>query len=108
MIESVTEPQTKLDYWKKLSDEWQASGLTQPEFCKQIGISYAQFGYWRTKILSSTGKAKHNLKPVTIKPAATHANGLIQAILPNGVKLQIPHNVSEASLSLTITLLGVL
>lgn len=108
MAESTTESQTAVEYWQKLSDEWRASGLTQPEFCEQRGISYARFGYWRTKLLASTGKSRPNLKPVTIKTAAANANGLIQAILPNGVKLQIPHNVNEASLRLATTLLGAL
>jgi len=34
-----------IQYWETIIDEYRASGLSQPVFCKQNGLSLNQFHY---------------------------------------------------------------
>ena len=40
----------KLDQWKNLSAEWNASGMTREKFCSEKDVTVATFSYWRTKL----------------------------------------------------------
>ena len=42
----------------KLVKEWKASGLTQTNFLKGVGISKSKFNYWTQKFLRQNTKAK--------------------------------------------------
>jgi hypothetical protein len=37
--------------WSQLNEEWESSGLSQVNFCKQKEINLAHFTYQRSKIL---------------------------------------------------------
>jgi len=36
--------------WQQHIDEWQRSGLSQQDYCRNYGIALATFGYWRRKL----------------------------------------------------------
>jgi hypothetical protein len=36
--------------WRRLSRQWEVSGLTQREFCQQQKVSLASFGWWRCEL----------------------------------------------------------
>jgi hypothetical protein len=40
----------KLDQWKSFIAEWQKSGKTREEYCREQDLTVATFSYWRTKI----------------------------------------------------------
>jgi len=42
-------------YWHQQVDHWQASGLSQAQFCKTHQLTYHRFIYWRQKIESVEG-----------------------------------------------------
>lgn len=71
--------------------QWEASGLSQPEFLNQKGISKSTFGYWRKKYLREPGniKRKDNFIPVKIDQAgSTKVNQeIIELFYPNGIRL---------------------
>lgn len=37
----------KREHWERILATWQDSGQTQRSFCKERGISYSNFCYWR-------------------------------------------------------------
>jgi hypothetical protein len=89
-----------LSYWQTMSNKWEASGLPQPEFCKQNSISYPKFTYWRSKLLSAAGQSRPQLKQVKLV-AASGQDGSRQAIrvlFPNGVSVWIPAHMPEATI----------
>ena len=68
-----------IQYWETIIDEYRASGLSQPVFCKQNGLSLNQFHYrWSQHNLARRAKAKpfilknnavgNLFEPVTITP----------------------------------------
>lgn len=40
----------KRTHWQSHIDNWQQSGVSQTEYCKQHGLKLANFGYWRTRL----------------------------------------------------------
>ncbi len=43
-------PIDKPTLWAAHMDAWKNSGLSQVQFCKQNNLTYAAFGYWRTRL----------------------------------------------------------
>jgi len=43
----------KRRYWKQRLDAWQASGLTQIEYCRQNDLSRFRFQYWKKRFQES-------------------------------------------------------
>ncbi len=39
------------DKWLTLVKEWEDSGQTQAEFCRQKDVKKVTFGYWRNKFI---------------------------------------------------------
>ena len=74
----------KLDQWKELISEWQASGKTRQIFCTEKDVTVATFSYWRTKINkldAAEGENRRNkirLSDTACRrpsPAGTSSNG---------------------------------
>jgi hypothetical protein len=42
-------------HWARINRDWEASGLTQVEFCRVRGLSLGSFRYWRYKPDRSNG-----------------------------------------------------
>ena len=49
--------------WKQRIHDWQHSGLSQTEWCKQHQLNHHQLGYWKRKLLS---KADDKLIPLAV------------------------------------------
>jgi hypothetical protein len=57
----------KPEKWKVLFEEWERSDLTQAEFCRQKGLKWHRFHYWKTKLMSGSQKENGKLKLVEVK-----------------------------------------
>ena len=77
-----TEP--KPVYWQRHIDDWLKSPLHQREYCEKHNLSYARFGYWRTR-LKRAAPPKKKLVPVTI----THPSASVGVFLPGGIRLEV-------------------
>lgn len=44
------EPQVREQYWEEQIERWEASKLTQAEFCRRNGFKNSKFLYWKTKL----------------------------------------------------------
>ena len=102
-------------YWIEQSSLWESSGLPQKKFCKQAGLSYRQFIYWRN--LLNEGKcspSKPKLLKITTTEAALKSSTIIgepdsglEVVLPSGIKLYIKIDADIKKACGLIQLLGV-
>lgn len=76
----------KTKYWDTIINEYKASGLSQPAFCKQNGLSLNQFHYrWSQHNLAKQAETKpfilsnnavvNAFEPITITPALSAPKG---------------------------------
>lgn len=72
---------TKQQFWQEHLDDWQASGLSQTDYCNAHQLKLGTFTYWRGKQTTPSTK----LIPVNTGPL-----GQVLISLPGGVQLHIP------------------
>jgi len=78
--------------WTDRILEWEKSGLSQKEFCRQKEISFSTFHYWRKKLKTKAGQF------VEIKvDKAGKNNQAIVITLPNNIQIHIQH-VSDSKM----------
>lgn len=56
--------------WRRLSRQWEGSGVTQREFCQQQKVSLASLGWWRCELARrdrERAAASHPIHPTTRK-----------------------------------------
>ena len=99
----------KIIDWQKRIQQWQSSGLTQKEWCRQHNIRPKQFWYWKDK-LSSLQPVQQEMKTeeVTVAsfvPVVTEATSpspvadtVLTVSLPSGTSITGigEHNVQLA------------
>lgn len=94
--------------WNTQVSEWESSGLSQKEFCKQRHLKYHLFHYYRSK--RSKKKGVEKLLPIQLlgqknREEISSKGGYVLG-LPNGGRLSIPLNYDAASLKGLLHLLG--
>jgi len=52
--------------WRTLMQAYESSDLSQREFCRQQGVAYSTFGYWRSRLRS------------TDRPQEAHGGSLVE------------------------------
>ena len=55
MSPSQRSPSKRAAYWQDLVDRWSRSGQTQAAFCRQRGITYGSFIWWKRQLASAAG-----------------------------------------------------
>lgn len=58
-----SKPGRSADAWAQLMAEYEASNMTQREFCAQRALAYSTFGYWRKRLRQSV-PAKAQAEPL--------------------------------------------
>lgn len=94
-------------FWRKHSDGWKSSGLTQLKYCEQEAINYASFVYQHTKLNQKPKRSAmkfHEAKSEST-PSSSQTAGL-QLMLPNGVRVGITQEVNIGFLQSVLTLAG--
>jgi hypothetical protein len=105
--------------WRKTVEEWQASGQSQVDFCREKGLKENTFSCWKKVIekrdrekeqkrVSGTKAAKVSAQKGAIAPmtfltlaetAQPPKSKNLQMVLPNGVAVVIPAELAIANLS---------
>ena len=98
------------DQWLITVKEWEASGLTQAEFCREHDIKKVTFGKWRSKFIASGECESRAVKtcpteepsvsgfiPLKVMSHDASDDGdlsshIIEIALPHGITLRIPCN----------------
>lgn len=100
---------SKAEHWTAHITRWKESKLSQPEYCKQAGIGYASFVYWRSKLSSEPKLPKVKFMPVSLvakKPINTEAPKSIQIKLVSGHVVYIPVNLPTSEIAALINAIG--
>ena len=91
--------------WVQLNEEWESSGLSQVNFCKQKDINLAHFTYQRSKIL----KKRIYKKPAEFTSVKLTSPALFSGMspevlieFPDQIKLHIPPSKVILTLILNI------
>jgi transposase-like protein len=92
----------KQDFWFNHVSQCQNSDLSQKDYCKQEGLKFNTFSFWRVKFLKGGGtKVKENavsFVPALVKTIRTknptQENSEINIFLPNQIKLSVSENLS--------------
>ena len=110
----MSEKSKRLSYWAELNRLWEASGLPQEQFCKEQGVVYKQFVYWRAQVLKM-GKqvsAPPKLRAVTAPQPSTKTSlvtdepSAFEVKLPSGVVLHIKSTSDIDKASILLKQLG--
>jgi len=81
----------KKDFWQHHIQAWSISKLPQKVYCQQNTISFASFGYWRTR-LNRLQKPTKKLVPVTL----TRPSAVVVITLTMGIRIDVPvHALNE-------------
>ena len=59
-------------YWRRVLQQWQASGLKGREYQRRHNLSQHAFVYWKLKLMGRTER-KPTLVPVTLRCVGQHA-----------------------------------
>ncbi len=101
---------TERDYWESLSNDWEASGQSQRQFCEQKEISFSRFTQWRSMLLSEERRDQVNsardnspsdlfsqisTPRLSLESQANTVDSHIEIQLPLGIIMRIPINVAQ-------------
>ncbi len=73
----------KKEFWQQHIQAWEKSKLPQKVYCQQNNISYANFGYWRTRS-KCMEKPSPKLVPVTLTRPT-----MVMMTLPIGIRIEV-------------------
>jgi len=90
----MAKPHAKDQVMQEHLTAWELGGLTQTDYCKQVGIKRDDFSYYKKKLLRRklSANQKHQLVPVQILDGTTHINQPIKISHRNGFSLDIQLN----------------
>jgi len=77
-------PTEKAQFWQQHFAAWQASGLSQTEYCKQHDLKFSNFAYWRTR----NNRKRRKLMPLSVPPVSAAERLILD--LPHGIRLELP------------------
>jgi hypothetical protein len=98
----------KREYWSKHIKEWETSKLSQESYCKQAGITYGTFVYWRSQLLLKSIQSKsRQFLPIKIKaPTGIVSDALsVKIKLMTGNIISIPASLGMQEIAKLIRLL---
>lgn len=93
----------KQEKWFTHIRDCEQSDQSQSDYCKEQGLNFSTFGYWRKKYMQdqipdSTAPTGRFI-PLDIQGPST-----LEIIYPNGVRLQVPTGIAISQLSSLILL----
>jgi len=81
----------KKDFWQQHIQAWSKSKLPQKVYCQQNNISFASFGYWRTRLNRLKMPTKKLVSVALARPSA-----VVVITLPMGIRIDVPvHALDE-------------
>lgn len=84
--------------WAEIVKDFNASGLTQRQYCRNNALKKNQLSYWKLKLARmDTPNIKKNTRqliPIQIAPIDQQRNKSIKIILHDGVRISIPCTVN--------------
>ena len=90
--------------WEARIARWRASGVSMAAYCRQHGLSYAAFVWWRRRLEQAITSS-----PLTLIPVATprSSGGAIVIRLPSGIGIEVEAGFEAGLLSAAVRALQV-
>ena len=83
--------------WENRLKDWNASGLTQSQYCREHGLRVNQFIYWKKRVMPGTVTL---VEVPTPKPL--RSSSAISLVIGEHYRLEIPEGFDPASLERVI------
>jgi len=96
-----TSAEQKRQYWRRHTQQYQASGLSQAAYCSKHGLSLSAFLYWLHKHRS----AGIPVKLVQVQPLASPEPATALRLVVNGYGIEVCEGFSPASLAAVVRVL---
>jgi len=84
------------EHWGRVLRQWQASGLTQAEFCRQRGIPVGNFSWWKRR-LGDRPTAPPGFVPLGVLTRAPQ-HPRLEVVMNNGRRLRFGVEVDPEKL----------
>jgi hypothetical protein len=90
--------------WETRIARWRASGASMAAYCRQHGLSYAAFVWWRRRFERTVTPSPLTLIPVV---APISSGGAITIRLPSGIGIEVESGFDAGVLSAVVRTLQV-
>ena len=104
-------------FWHKHVQQWQRSGATQVQYCKEHKLSVAAFRWWRRKLGNDLPAPGFRVRPpsasvptfteIRIPEGSEAAPYAYEVVLPNGAHVRLCRDFDVQAVSSLVSLLGV-
>jgi hypothetical protein len=95
---------TKANKWKEMLQEWHFSGLSGAAWCKEKGVAYIQFLYWRKRLEPRSLPEQPKPSPFIELPEESTDTWI--EISLEGAKIKISKNFDRGALLFCLKVLG--
>ncbi len=96
----------KVEYWRKQITNWEASGLTQKQYCRSRTLALSTFCYWKSKINTPEPAAPRFFPlAITDSPRNPSAAGLLLLVGKKRFQVEIKEDFSPTTLKKLIATL---
>lgn len=96
---SNKDPNTKQDAWYKIIEDFQTSGQSQVNYCKQRNLNKDHFAYYITKLRKQNSNVKSPVSFIKMQVIDPIQQPKWILNIVDGIKLEVPHAVSMNQLA---------
>ena len=95
-------------YWQEHIERWRNSGMTQKDYCRQNGLKWSTFHYWKQRLReksSSLNIVQVSLGPLGSNNSVQDWHGLV-LLIGDRYKVQVGDEFNPAALARLVQTLG--
>jgi hypothetical protein len=103
-------------YWRSIVEQWEWSGLSRAEFCRQRGINCGTFAWWKRRLRQVSGELPARrgrprkgaerfveVRLASAGSAATFSAAAYEVVLAGGRLIRVPSQFDGQTLSRLIS-----
>ena len=95
-------------YWQEHIERWRSSGMTQKDYCRQNGLKWSTFHYWKQRLREKSSPlniVQVSLGPVEVSNNVQDWHGLV-LLIGDLYKVQVGDEFNPATLARLVQTLG--
>jgi hypothetical protein len=79
-----SEEESRIEWWRQVVFRQQSAQVPLAQFCRQMGISYRKFSYWRQRLreMDAAGSGPRLTQSGSLKPASAVVRDTAAAFVP--------------------------
>lgn len=86
----------RAEYWQRMVTAWEASGLSQAEFCRRRGLKAVTFAWWKRRLVGTGGGHRRRGRGAQRQTSAGQKGpAFVEVALPDGVAAGRSTKVSD-------------